>query len=164
MKKLSASKTLIDDLVAASRILAQHEVLDAYGHVSARSDKRPDRFMLVTDAMPSVGSNQTSFMLQGKRIEVRDGVCVDENGVLSGSALDMASAVRNCVELLGLPLEQAARMASTYPAEFLGLGGELGRIAPGYAANLVAVDDGINVVGTWIDGQGSDQVRHLQVV
>jgi N-acetylglucosamine-6-phosphate deacetylase len=111
--------------------------------------KRPDRFMLVTDAMPSVGSAQTSFMLQGKRIEVRDGVCVDENGVLSGSALDMASAVRNCVELLGLSLEQAARMASTYPAEFLGVGHELGRIAPGYAANFVAVDDGINVVGTW---------------
>ena len=39
--KLSASRALIDDLVAASRILAQHEVLDAYGHVSARSDKRP---------------------------------------------------------------------------------------------------------------------------
>ena len=44
--KLSASKALIDDLVAASRILAQHEVLDAYGHVSARSDKRPDRFIM----------------------------------------------------------------------------------------------------------------------
>jgi N-acetylglucosamine-6-phosphate deacetylase len=114
--------------------------------------KRPDRFMLVTDAMASVGSADDSFMLQGKRIRVKDGVCVDDNGVISGSALDMASAVRNCVELLGLPLEQAARMASTYPAEFLGLGGELGRIAPGYRANLVAVDDGVRVLETWIDG------------
>jgi N-acetylglucosamine-6-phosphate deacetylase len=114
--------------------------------------KRPDRFMLVTDAMPSVGSGQPSFMLQGRRIEVKDGVCVDENGTLSGSAIDMASAVRNCVELLALPLEQAARMASTYPAEFLGLGGELGRIAPGYRANLALLDDRINVVETWIDG------------
>ena len=114
--------------------------------------KRPDRFMLVTDAMASVGSMEDFFMLQGKRISVKGGVCVDENGVISGSALDMASAVRNCVELLGLPLEQAARMASTYPAEFLGLGGELGRIAPGYRANLVSVDDGIHVLETWIDG------------
>lgn len=115
--------------------------------------KRPDRFMLVTDAMPTVGSHQESFLLQGRRIVVRDGVCVDENGTLAGSALDMASAVRNCVELMGLPLEQAARMASTYPAEFLGLGSELGRIAPGYRANLVAADDQINVVETWIDGK-----------
>ena len=115
--------------------------------------KRPDRFMLVTDAMPCVGAADDSFMLQGRRISVKDGVCVDENGTLSGSAIDMASAVRNCVELLGLPLEQAARMASTYPAEFLGLGGELGRIAPGYRANLVTVDEGVNIQETWIEGR-----------
>jgi N-acetylglucosamine-6-phosphate deacetylase len=115
--------------------------------------KRPDRFMLVTDAMPTVGSRQESFLLQGRRITVRDGVCVDDNGTLAGSALDMASAVRNCVELVGLSLEQAARMASTYPAEFLGLGDDLGRIAPGYRANLVAADDRINVVETWVDGK-----------
>lgn len=117
--------------------------------------KRPDRFMLVTDAMANVGSSQDSFMLQGKRITVKDGRFVDEEGVLSGSALDMASAVRNCVELVGLPLAQAARMASTYPAEFLGLGGELGRIAPGYRANLVAVDENVNVIDTWIDGRAA---------
>ena len=114
--------------------------------------KRPDRFMLVTDAMPNVGAERNWFMLQGRRIEVRDGVCVDEHGTLSGSALDMATAVRNCVQLLGLPLEQAARMASAYPAQFLGLGGELGRIAPGYRANLVALDDEVRVRATWIDG------------
>ncbi len=117
--------------------------------------KRPERFMLVTDAMANVGSSEDSFMLQGKRITVKDGRCVDDDGVLSGSALDMASAVRNCVELVGLPLEQAARMASTYPAEFLGLGAELGRIAPGYRANLVAVDKGVNVIDTWIDGRAA---------
>ena len=115
--------------------------------------KRPDRFMLVTDAMPNVGSDQDFFMLQGRRIEVRDGVCVDENGTLSGSAIDMATAVRNTVDLLGVPLEQAARMASTYPAQFLGVGAELGRIAPGYRASLVAVDERVNVIGTWIDGE-----------
>jgi N-acetylglucosamine-6-phosphate deacetylase len=114
--------------------------------------KRADRFILVTDAMPNVGSDQDYFMLQGRRIDVRDGVCVDENGTLAGSAIDMATAVRNTVELLGVPLEQAARMASTYPAQFLGLGGELGRISPGYRASLVAADEGLNVRQTWIDG------------
>jgi N-acetylglucosamine-6-phosphate deacetylase len=117
--------------------------------------KRPDRFMLVTDAMPSVGSHRDSFMLQGKRITVKDGVCVDENGTLAGSAIDMASAVKNCVDMLGVPLEQAARMASAYPAEFLGLGGELGRIAPGYRANLVLCDERLQVLETWIDGRSS---------
>jgi N-acetylglucosamine-6-phosphate deacetylase len=110
--------------------------------------------MLVTDAMPNVGTNQDSFMLQGRRILVKNGVCVDENGTLAGAAIDMASAVRNTVEMLGLPLERAVRMASTYPAQFLGLGGELGRIAPGYRANLVAVDERLAVRASWIDGVG----------
>lgn len=114
--------------------------------------KRHERFMLVTDAMPCVGGAAGPFMLQGRRIEVRDGVCVDGEGVLSGSALDMASAVRNAIDLLGLALPDAARMASTHPAEFLGLGGELGRVAPGYRANLVVADDRLRVSQAWIDG------------
>jgi N-acetylglucosamine-6-phosphate deacetylase len=117
--------------------------------------KRLDRFMLVTDAMPIVGSDTKEFQLQGRRILVRDGQCIDEQGTLSGSALDMASAVRNAVHMLGVRLEDAARMASTCPAEFLRLDHELGRIRPGYRANLVLLDDELKVLDTWIDGSGS---------
>jgi N-acetylglucosamine-6-phosphate deacetylase len=115
--------------------------------------KRHDRFMLVTDAMPSVGAAEKSFRLQGRMISITDGVLVDEHGTLAGSDADMATIVRNTVELLGVPLPEAARMASQYPAEFLGLGGELGRIAPGYRANLALVDEGFGVKETWIDGR-----------
>jgi len=122
----------------------------------ALAAKRHERFMLVTDAMPNVGTDMTSFWLQGRRIDVVDGQCLDEQGTLSGSALDMAGAVRNAVALLGLPLETAVRMASTYPAEFLGLGDRIGRIAPGYRANLVLTDAELQVRRTWIDGDASD--------
>ena len=114
--------------------------------------KRHDRFMLVTDGMPPVGSDQPSFVLQGRTIRVADGICLDENGTLAGTALDMAAAVRNSVSLLGLDIAEAARMASQYPAEFLGLGHELGCIAPGYRANLVQMDDEFIVRRTWIEG------------
>ncbi|MDB5475640.1 MAG: N-acetylglucosamine-6-phosphate deacetylase [Phenylobacterium sp.] len=114
-----------------------------------------NRFILVTDAMPSVGAASKSFVLQGKTITVKGGVCVDEHGTLAGSDLDMASAVRNAVRMLGLDLAEAARMASRYPAEFLGLGDELGRIAPGYRADLVLVDDDVQVLDTWIAGRDS---------
>jgi N-acetylglucosamine-6-phosphate deacetylase len=117
--------------------------------------KRHDRFMLVTDAMPPVGSSAPTFILQGRTIRVADGVCRDENGTLAGTALDMATAVRNAVSLLGLGVAPAARMASEYPAEFLGLERELGKIAPGYRANLVLVDDAIRVRRTWIEGVSS---------
>jgi N-acetylglucosamine-6-phosphate deacetylase len=117
--------------------------------------KRHDRFMLVTDAMPAVGSAEPTFVLQGRTIRVVDGICRDENGTLAGTALDMAAAVRNSVSLLGLDIAEAARMASEYPAEFLGLGHELGRIAPGYRANLVLMDDAFTVQKTWIEGEVS---------
>jgi N-acetylglucosamine-6-phosphate deacetylase len=115
--------------------------------------KRHDRFMLVSDAMPSVGAAMNSFQLQGKTITVTDNKCVDEEGRLAGTNLDMASAVRNAIKLLALELPDAVRMASRNPAEFLGLGAEVGRIAPGLRANLVLVDDDLNVQGTWIDGK-----------
>jgi len=54
MKKIAASQTLIEDLVAASRILADHGVLDAYGHVSARSDKKPDHFIMSRSRAPAL--------------------------------------------------------------------------------------------------------------
>ena len=112
-----------------------------------------DRFILITDAMPSVGSDSVSFVLQGKTIAVKDGVCVDEHGTLAGSDLDMAGAVRNAVALLGLSLAEASRMASRNPAEFLGLGDVVGRIAPGCRGDLVLLDDGLQVLDTWIGGE-----------
>ncbi|HET7197246.1 MAG TPA: class II aldolase/adducin family protein [Burkholderiales bacterium] len=54
MRKLSASKGLVQDLVAASRILAAHGVLDAYGHASARSDRRPERFVMSRSRAPAL--------------------------------------------------------------------------------------------------------------
>ncbi|MGH8294366.1 MAG: N-acetylglucosamine-6-phosphate deacetylase [Steroidobacteraceae bacterium] len=115
--------------------------------------KPASRFMLVTDAMPSVGTDVHSFKLEGRDITVSGNVCVDEDGRLAGSNIDMASCVRNAISLLGVSLPEAVRMASLYPAQFLGLSRQLGRIEPGYRANLVLADDGLNVLATWIDGQ-----------
>ena len=123
--------------------------------------KRRDRFMLVTDAMPSVGMADKRFTIQGRPIRVVDGVCVDENGTLAGSDLDMAGAVANAVRMAVLPLEEAARMASTYPAAFLGLGEGYGRIAVGARADLVLLDTGLKAVRTWIGG--SDIASHSQI-
>jgi N-acetylglucosamine-6-phosphate deacetylase len=117
--------------------------------------KPHDRFMLVTDAMPSVGTTDDSFVLQGRRIRVQGHACLDEDGRLAGSNIDMASSVRNAVAMLGVSLPEAVRMASEWPANFLGLGHQYGRIAPGYRANLALADEELNVLETWIDGRSS---------
>jgi N-acetylglucosamine-6-phosphate deacetylase len=114
-----------------------------------------DRMMLVTDAMPTVGTELSEFTLLGQRVIRAGGRLTTEDGTLAGSDLDMASAVRNCVSALGLKLEQALAMASRVPATFLRLERELGRIAPGYRASLVLLDDRLAVTETWIDGVAS---------
>lgn len=111
-----------------------------------------NRFMLVTDAMPTVGMIDKSFDLQGRHIRVVDGVCVDDNGTLAGSDLDMIGAVRNAMSMLGLSIEDAVSIASATPAAFMGLAGERGAIRAGQAADLVLLDDDLRVRQTWIDG------------
>ena len=112
--------------------------------------------MLVTDAMPPVGGTGTEFTLGGKRIIARGGRLLTEDGTLAGAALDMASAVRNGVRLLGLPLAEALRLASAAPAAFLGLAGRLGHLRPGHRADLVALDPAeIRVLATWVAGEES---------
>jgi len=118
--------------------------------------KGPERIMLVSDAMPSVGSQTKSFMLDGHRIVAENGVCVARDGTLAGSDLDLAGAVRNAVKLLGLDLARAANMASLNPATFLGLQDTIGSIAPGKRADLVLMTDDFEVVRSWIAGRASE--------
>ena len=119
----------------------------------ALAAKPRGKVFLVTDAMPMVGSDSPAFELYGEVITAVDGVVRNAAGSLAGSALDMATAVRNTVQLLGLPLAEASRMASTYPARFIGLGERYGHIAAGYAADFVLLDEALQVRATWIAGQ-----------
>jgi N-acetylglucosamine-6-phosphate deacetylase len=143
----------LDDAHSWCGIIVDGEHADPVVLRIAMRCKPRDRFMLVTDAMPSVGTDIQSFNLQGRKITVAGNLCLDEDGRLAGSNIDMASCVRNAVILLKLPLAEAVRMASLYPAQFMGLASELGRIAPGYRANFVLADDQVNVLDTWIDGE-----------
>ena len=114
--------------------------------------KAQGKMFLVTDAMPPVGSDADRFELHGQTITVSDGICRTDDGVLAGSALDMATAVRNCVHMLGLPVAEAARMASAYPADFLGLAADRGHITAGCRADFVVLDDELTARETWIGG------------
>jgi len=122
----------------------------------ALAAKPRGKVMLVTDAMPPVGADDPSYELYGEVITAVDGVVRNAAGSLAGSALDMATAVRNSVQLLGVSLAEAARMASTYPAQFLNLDDRYGHIAGGHHADLVLLDDALQVRSTWIAGQRED--------
>jgi len=136
---------------ACGMIVDGHHVHPASVRLALEAKPRGTVF-LVSDAMPPVGTDQAGFALGAKWIEVQGGRCTTSDGRLAGSALDMASAVRNAVSLVGVPLEEALRMASTYPAKVLN-DRERGRIAPGMRADLALLDDALQVRATWIGGE-----------
>jgi N-acetylglucosamine-6-phosphate deacetylase len=102
--------------------------------------------------MPLVGTKQRDFVLQGQRITLQGERLTGADGTLAGAYLNMMQAVRNAVALLGVDLADALTMASRTPATFLGLASELGSIAPGYRADLVAFNSKFEVIETWIGG------------
>jgi N-acetylglucosamine-6-phosphate deacetylase len=142
----------LDDAESWCGIIADGHHVHPVSLRVAIAAKARGKMLLVTDAMPPVGAESPEYKLNGETIIVKDGVCQTASGTLAGSALDMAGAVRNAVEMLRLPLDEAARMASTYPADFLGLGASHGRIAAGCQADLVALDANYRVQQSWIGG------------
>ncbi|MGN6148305.1 MAG: N-acetylglucosamine-6-phosphate deacetylase [Rhizomicrobium sp.] len=143
----------LDDAESYCGIIVDGKHVDPATLRIALRCKRADRLMLVTDAMPSVGAASKRFALQGRMITVKDGVCVAPDGTLAGSDLDMASAVRNAMAMLGVDLNTAVTMAARNPAAFLELSNEMGALREGLRANLVCVDDAMSVRETWIDGR-----------
>ena len=123
--------------------------------VALRAKQGPARLFLVTDAMPLAGSPGDSFSLNGRTVTRRNGRLTLEDGTLAGSDLTMDWAVRYAVDQLDLPLSEALRMASLYPAQFLKLDDARGRIAPGFIADMVLLNDHLSIRRVWIAGVGA---------
>jgi N-acetylglucosamine-6-phosphate deacetylase len=132
-------------------IVDGHHVHPAALRVAIAAKAR-GKSVLVTDAMPPVGADNPEYILNGQTIIARDGICQSNAGVLAGSALDMATGVRNLVNMVGLPLAEASRMASAYPAAWLGLDRTHGRLVAGQRADFAVMDEGLVVSETWIGG------------
>ena len=118
----------------------------------ALAAKKPGKAMLVTDAMPSVGSALTEFRLGGERVELKDGVLRNERGSLAGSHLNMLEAVRNMIALTGVHWAEAVRMASSYPARTIGVADRRGYICPGYHADLLELNPDMTLHRIWRAG------------
>lgn len=143
---------LDDDRIGCSIIGDGHHVHAAMIRMAWKCKPRGKLF-LISDGMPPLGGETDSFSIHGERIHVREGCCLSGDGRFAGSAKDMATCIRYCVESVGLPLEEVLCMASTYPADFLGLGHRHGRIAAGRVADIVVLDKRLKLQGTWVAGK-----------
>ncbi|WP_299793879.1 N-acetylglucosamine-6-phosphate deacetylase [uncultured Shewanella sp.] len=134
-------------------IVDGHHVHSAAAKVAIYAKPR-GKVMLVTDAMPPVGlDSEASFELFGTQV-IRQGDRLNAlTGELAGCVLDMAGAVRNTVNMLGVDLGEAIRMGSLYPAQFLNLDKRQGQLSTGSRADLVLLNQDIRVERTYIGGE-----------
>jgi N-acetylglucosamine-6-phosphate deacetylase len=119
----------------------------------ALNAKPAGRVLLITDAMPPVGGTTGHYFIGSTEVNLIEGRCVTKDGLLAGSALDLATAIRNLVQIMGVPKDEAIRMATLYPATYLGVSQKFGRIATGYAGSLAIFDNEMHVHATMHSGE-----------
>ena len=136
-------RLLLSPLMFDSRLLSRPAIATASGGnaelISKATPNRKERLFFITDAVAEVLTGEYQHIYKGDRYTLPD-------GTLSGSSLTMMQSVINGVRDVGLELEEALRMASTYPARLLGPDYKLGLIAPGYEASFVIFENEMNVV------------------
>ncbi len=142
---------LVNDQASCGVIADGHHV-DFISIKTALKTKPKGKVFLVTDAMPPVGTNDTEFDFFDRKVHLQDGKLTSTTGELAGSVLDMATAVKNTHQGVNVPLDESIRMASLYPATYIGLNENYGHLDNGTMANMVEFDNSFNVKRTWIAG------------
>ena len=145
---------LLNDHTSCGLIVDGHHVDFATCRLAIKT-KPQGKVFLVTDAMPPVGTDDIEFAFFNRTVHLADGKLTSTTGELAGSVLDMATAVRNCHQQLNIPLDEAIRMASMYPANYINQDDNenIASLTVGSPANFVVLNENIEVQETWISGQ-----------
>ncbi len=112
-----------------------------------------DRIYIVTDAVTPMGTDMTEFPFAGQMVKVVDGKCVNDEGALAGSNIDMLSSVKNAVLSAGIEEGEALRMATLFPASAMGMELRVGALRSGMAANMVAYTRDFKLAKTYFQGE-----------
>lgn len=146
---------LLDEHSWCGLILDGHHVHPVSAKLATKT-KANGKMMLVTDAMSTIGSQQSQFEFDGHAIELLGDKLTSQTGQLAGSALDMVTSVNNAQTMLGVSFNEAIRMASLYPAQFLNISPSQGQLSVGANADFTSLstsNSSCHVMNTWIDGK-----------
>ena len=138
------------DKTTASIIVDGHHIHPDMVKIAYRC-KPKGKLLFVSDAMATVGGAD-EFQLYGETIKEEKGRLVNQEGKLAGSAISLIDAVRIAVNECHIPLEEALKMASLYPANYLELGDKIGKLKAGYIADLVHLNNEFEVLNVWKSG------------
>jgi N-acetylglucosamine-6-phosphate deacetylase len=147
----AAGAVLTDDRIYAEIIADGIHLHPAVVKLVVRA-KGTGRTILVTDAIRAAGLEDGDYDLGGQIVQVRDGIARTSRGSLAGSTLTLDTALRNVMRFAGLTIQDALKMATTTPAQALGLSSSKGIIQPGADADLALVDPNFAVQATIVNG------------
>ena len=147
----------VEAILADSRVsvdfILDGEHVDPVAVKMALECKGPDRVCLITDANVGAGLKPGVYGFGDEQVEFKypgGPARLLSSGVLAGSGLTLNRAVKNAIDLLGVDLSQAVRMASANPAKVLGMETTKGRIEAGFDADMVLLDENYDVIQTWV--------------
>lgn len=143
---------LLNDSASCGIIIDGHHVSYASANLALKT-KPTGKVFLVTDAMSTIGTDQTEFSFFDRTVYLKDGRLNSTTGELAGAALDMVTAVNNAADFLNISYHEAVRMASSYPATYINQQGVRGELKVGQAADFVVLNADRSVQSTWIAGQ-----------
>lgn len=112
-----------------------------------------DRVILISDSMMAAGMKNGDYSLGGQKVMVNDKKAILNDGTIAGSATNLMECVKVCVKSMGISLEQAIWSAAVNSAKSIGIYDKYGSITPGKTANLVLLDEALNVVKVFIQGR-----------
>ena len=139
-------------------LIADGEHAHALAYRAALAAKGPRGIALVSDAMPPAAGGPDVFDLQGRRMTRVGNKLTAEDGTLAGAAITMRDAVDYVVNVLKVPLADALMMATLTPARLLHVDDRIGRLAPGFRADLVHLTDDLQVSEVWAGGREMNEV------
>lgn len=113
----------------------------------------PERVVLVTDSMPAAGLPDGKYSLVGQQVTVQGGIARLADGTLAGSTATMPRCVRTMHRNVGVPLHQTLQMASLNPGRVIGADKVTGSLQLGKKADLVVIDEDVNVYLTMVNGE-----------
>ena len=144
--------TLESGTLSAGLIADGYHVDPIAIRIALASKRGPGHLFLVSDAMSVTGSELTSFTLASQKIFRRDGRLTQEDGTLAGADLDMRTAVGFMVETVGLGIDEALRMATSYPAACMRGSSKAGNLKPGSPADFLHLSEMLDLQGVWLRG------------
>lgn len=148
----------IDSEAYCGFIADGHHVSERMLRIAMRARPVPDRMVLISDAMPTVGGPD-HYTLYGETIHLVDGKLVNKRGSLAGVHADMATSVRWLVENVGTELAEALKMATSIPARMMGLSGRIGTLEAGARADIVLLDDDLSCAAVFLGNDSRDSAR-----